>query len=128
MDQLATELDMDPLELRRKNFIPADGFPAALPHGVVYDSGNYQGSLAKLLEHVDVEAFRREQAELREQGIYRGDRLLDLRRDLRPGAVARARPAGLGPAGRVLRVRDRACARHGLGHRLHRHLAARPGP
>jgi carbon-monoxide dehydrogenase large subunit len=58
---------MDPLELRRKNFIPADGFPAELVHGMVYDSGNYQGSLDKLLTHVDVEAFRREQAELRER-------------------------------------------------------------
>jgi carbon-monoxide dehydrogenase large subunit len=72
MDQLAAELGMDPLELRRKNFIPADGFPAELVHGMVYDSGNYQASLAKLLEHVDVEAFRREQAELRQRGIYRG--------------------------------------------------------
>jgi carbon-monoxide dehydrogenase large subunit len=72
MDQLATELGMDPLELRRKNFIPADGFPAELPHGMIYDSGNYQASLDKLLTHVDVEAFRREQAELRERGIYRG--------------------------------------------------------
>jgi aerobic carbon-monoxide dehydrogenase large subunit len=72
MDQLATELGMDPLELRRKNFIPADAFPAELPHGMVYDSGDYDGALDKLLEHVDVEAFRREQAELREQGIYRG--------------------------------------------------------
>jgi len=72
MDQLAAELGMDPLELRRKNFIPADGFPAELVHGMVYDSGNYQGSLDKLLTHVDVEAFRREQAELRERGIYRG--------------------------------------------------------
>jgi carbon-monoxide dehydrogenase large subunit len=72
MSQLAAELGMDPLELRRKNFIPADGFPAELPHGMIYDSGNYQASLAKLLEHVDVEAFRREQAELRERGIYRG--------------------------------------------------------
>ena len=72
MDQLAAELGMDPLELRRKNFIPADGFPAELVHGMVYDSGNYQGSLDKLLTHVDVGAFRREQAELRERGIYRG--------------------------------------------------------
>jgi aerobic carbon-monoxide dehydrogenase large subunit len=72
MDQLAAELGMDPLELRRKNFIPADGFPAELVHGMVYDSGNYQASLDKLLTHVDVEAFRREQDELRKRGIYRG--------------------------------------------------------
>jgi len=72
IDQLATELGMDPLELRRRNFIKADEFPASLPHGVIYDSGNYDGALDKLLEHVDVAAFRREQAELRERGIYRG--------------------------------------------------------
>jgi carbon-monoxide dehydrogenase large subunit len=72
MDQLAHELGMDPVELRRRNFIPKEEFPAALPHGMVYDSGDYQGSLDKLLEHVDLEAFRREQAELRERGIYRG--------------------------------------------------------
>jgi carbon-monoxide dehydrogenase large subunit len=39
---------------------------------MVYDSGNYQASLDKLLEHVDLEAFRREQAELRERGVHRG--------------------------------------------------------
>jgi carbon-monoxide dehydrogenase large subunit len=72
MDQLARELDMDPLELRRKNFLRREEFPASLPHGVIYDSGDYDAALEKLLEHVDVDAFRREQAQLREQGIYRG--------------------------------------------------------
>jgi carbon-monoxide dehydrogenase large subunit len=72
MDQLADELGMDRLELRRKNFIPKDAFPAELPIGVVYDSGNYEGTLDRLLEMVDVNAFRKEQAELREQGVYRG--------------------------------------------------------
>ena len=72
VDQLAHELDMDPLELRRKNFIPKEDFPAEVAIGIVYDSGDYHGSLDRLLEHVDLEAFRREQAELRERGIYRG--------------------------------------------------------
>jgi aerobic carbon-monoxide dehydrogenase large subunit len=72
IEQLADELGMDSLELRRRNFIPKEDFPAAVAPGVVYDSGNYQGALDKLLEHVDVDAFRREQAELREQGIHRG--------------------------------------------------------
>jgi carbon-monoxide dehydrogenase large subunit len=72
LDQLAAELGMDPLDIRRKNFIPADEFPAELPIGVVYDSGDYDKSLNKLLEHVDVGAFRREQEELRAKGIYRG--------------------------------------------------------
>jgi carbon-monoxide dehydrogenase large subunit len=72
MDQAAGELGMDPLEIRRKNFIPKEDFPAELPIGVTYDSGDYEKSLAKLLEHVDVPAFRKEQEELRSKGIYRG--------------------------------------------------------
>ena len=43
VDQLAAELGMDPLELRRKNFIPTEDFPAETAVGVVYDSGNYHG-------------------------------------------------------------------------------------
>ena len=72
LDQLAHELGMDPLELRRKNFIAADSFPHEVAYGVVYDSGNYQGTLAKLLEHIDVDQVRREAEELRPKGIYRG--------------------------------------------------------
>ena len=72
VEQLAAELGMDALELRRKNFIPKEDFPAEVAIGIVYDSGDYHGSLDKLLEHVDVDAFRREQEELRSQGKYRG--------------------------------------------------------
>jgi aerobic carbon-monoxide dehydrogenase large subunit len=72
MDQLADELGMDRLELRRKNFIKKEDFPAEVALGVVYDSGDYEGTLDKLLGHVNLDEFRREQAELRERGIYRG--------------------------------------------------------
>jgi aerobic carbon-monoxide dehydrogenase large subunit len=72
LDQLADELGMDRLELRRKNFIPKEDFPAEIPIGVIYDSGDYDKTLDKLLEHVDLDAFRREQEELRAKGIYRG--------------------------------------------------------
>ena len=72
MDQLAAELGIDRLELRRRNFIAPEDFPAAVATGVVYDSGNYAGTLDKLLEHVDVAEFRREQEALRARGVYRG--------------------------------------------------------
>ncbi len=72
LDQVAHELGMDPLEIRRKNFIPKEDFPAAVATGVIYDSGDYHKSLDKLLEHVDVAAFRAEQEELRAKGVYRG--------------------------------------------------------
>jgi carbon-monoxide dehydrogenase large subunit len=72
LDGMAHELGMDPLEIRRKNFIPAEDFPAAVATGVIYDSGDYHKTLDKLLEHFDVAAFRREQEEQRAQGVYRG--------------------------------------------------------
>src|SRR3954452_22707025 len=70
MDQLADELGMDRLELRRKNFIQE--VPAELPHRVVYDSGNYDGTLDRCLEMLDLDGFRAEQEQLRSQGVYRG--------------------------------------------------------
>jgi len=72
VDQLAAELGMDSIELRRKNFIGADEFPYESAAGVIYDSGNYAGALDKLLGNFDLDGFRREQAQLRDQGIYRG--------------------------------------------------------
>ncbi len=65
IDQLAQELGMDPVELRRKNFIKADQFPYETPYGITYDSGNYEAALDRALEMVDMDAFRAEQASLR---------------------------------------------------------------
>ncbi|MBA3261068.1 MAG: xanthine dehydrogenase family protein molybdopterin-binding subunit [Thermoleophilaceae bacterium] len=72
MDKLARELGMDPLELRRKNFVRKEQFPFETALGIVYDSGDYHGSLDRLLENFDLDEFRSEQAGLREQGIHRG--------------------------------------------------------
>jgi carbon-monoxide dehydrogenase large subunit len=72
VEQLSHELGLDSLEVRRKNFIPKEDFPAQVAVGIVYDSGDYHGSLDRLLTHVDLEAFRREQEELRSKGIHRG--------------------------------------------------------
>ena len=72
LDQVAHELGMDPLEIRRKNFIPKEDFPAEVATGVIYDSGDYVKTLDKLMEHVDVDALRAEQEQLRSQGVYRG--------------------------------------------------------
>jgi aerobic carbon-monoxide dehydrogenase large subunit len=72
VEQLARELDLDPLAVRRRNFIPSDAFPAQVAHGPVYDSGDYGGALDRLLEHVDVGGFRAEQRRLRAAGLLRG--------------------------------------------------------
>ena len=72
LDQVAHELGISPVEIRRKNFIPKENFPAAVATGVVYDSGDYNKTLDRLLEHVDIDEVRREQESMRSQGIYRG--------------------------------------------------------
>jgi carbon-monoxide dehydrogenase large subunit len=72
IDQLASELGMDPIEMRRKNFIPTEDFPYETPYGITYDSGDYEKAMDRALEIVDMEAFRAEQAQLRSQGILRG--------------------------------------------------------
>jgi carbon-monoxide dehydrogenase large subunit len=72
VDQAAAEIGIAPVDIRRKNFIPTEDFPAEVAVGIVYDSGDYHGTLDKLLSKIDMDAFERERAELRERGIYRG--------------------------------------------------------
>ncbi len=72
MDLIARELDMDPVELRRKNFAQPDDFPLPVATGLAYDSGNYQAALDKALEMVGYQDLRAEQKRLREEGRYMG--------------------------------------------------------
>ena len=72
MDLAAKELGIDPVEIRRKNFIPPDAFPYTTPHGITYDSGNYEAALNRALELVEYEKWRKEQQEARKQGRYIG--------------------------------------------------------
>ena len=53
VDMAARDLGLDRVEIRRRNLIPAGSFPYRTPTGNIYDSGNYQGVLAKVLEEVD---------------------------------------------------------------------------
>jgi carbon-monoxide dehydrogenase large subunit len=76
IDLVAKELGMDPVEIRRKNFIQPDAFPYApacnLLNGLEYDSGDYEKTLARALEIVDYEGFRREQEAARAEGRFLG--------------------------------------------------------
>ena len=72
VDVLAAELGLDPVELRRKNFIQPDAFPYETPTGATYDSGDYEKPLAVALETADYAGLRAEQARLRKEGRYLG--------------------------------------------------------
>ncbi len=72
VDVLAHELEMDPAELRMKNFIRPEQFPYKSALGWEYDSGNYAGALRKAMEKIDYAGLRREQAEKRKRGELMG--------------------------------------------------------
>ena len=68
LDVLAAELGMDPVELRRRNLIPANAFPHVTATGERYDSGDYQAALDLALSMAGYEELRAEQARRLEAG------------------------------------------------------------
>jgi aerobic carbon-monoxide dehydrogenase large subunit len=72
VDLLADELEMDPVELRMKNFIRSDQFPYTTKTGWTYDSGDYHAAMNEAVRIAGYEELRREQAERRERGEYMG--------------------------------------------------------
>ncbi|MDH3499698.1 MAG: xanthine dehydrogenase family protein molybdopterin-binding subunit, partial [Acidimicrobiia bacterium] len=63
IDHLARELDIDPVEIRRRNFIEPDEFPHTTAVGAVYDSGRYAAALDVAVERADYAGLRQAQRE-----------------------------------------------------------------
>jgi aerobic carbon-monoxide dehydrogenase large subunit len=93
MDLAARELGIDPIEIRRRNFLRPDEFPH--DHVIIYqdfaplyyDSGNYEPVLDQTLERIGWETFRKEeQPRLRAEGRHVGI-----------GVVAYVEGTGIGP-------------------------------
>ena len=96
VDMAADELGMDPVELRRKNFIQPDEFPLTTVMGANYDSGDYDAALSEVLRIADYDGLLREQAERRARGdhLQLGIGMATLcRGDRRRGGVRRGRGA-----------------------------------
>lgn len=68
IDLAAAELDMDPVELRRRNFLRPDEFPYRTVVGASYDSGDYDLPLREALRLADYDELRAEQARRIEAG------------------------------------------------------------
>ncbi|HET9671817.1 MAG TPA: xanthine dehydrogenase family protein molybdopterin-binding subunit, partial [Actinomycetota bacterium] len=66
IDLLAVELELDPVELRRRNFVRT--FPHETVTGLTYDSGDYEGALDEALSIVGYGDLRAEQARRRAAG------------------------------------------------------------
>ena len=72
VDLVAQELKLDPVEIRRKNFIQPKEFPFTQNFGLVVDSGDYDKSLDRALELAGYNDVRKRQAEGRKHGKYIG--------------------------------------------------------
>jgi carbon-monoxide dehydrogenase large subunit len=78
VDCLARRLELDPADVRRRNYIRADelpwdfGMPYRDGNPLVYDSGDFPAALEAALGAAGYEAFRREQPALRARGVWRG--------------------------------------------------------
>ncbi|MCL4867535.1 MAG: xanthine dehydrogenase family protein molybdopterin-binding subunit [Anaerolineae bacterium] len=68
VDLAARDLGMDPLDIRRKNFIPADEFPYQTPVAFLYDSGDYHKLFDKAVAMADYQGMRQAQAAARAEG------------------------------------------------------------
>ncbi|MFC6080693.1 xanthine dehydrogenase family protein molybdopterin-binding subunit [Sphaerisporangium aureirubrum] len=68
MDELAHELKLDPIEVRRRNWIRHEEFPYATIAGLTYDSGNYEAATDKALGLFGYDALRAEQSDRRARG------------------------------------------------------------
>ena len=70
VDKAARELGVDPIKLRRQNFI--ESFPYATPVAVEYDTGDYTATMDKLEEMIDIPGFAARRAESEAKGKLRG--------------------------------------------------------
>jgi aerobic carbon-monoxide dehydrogenase large subunit len=68
----AAKIGMDAAEIRRRNLLPDDKYPATSAAGLKFENLSHHASLDKILRMMDYESLRAEQAHLRGQGIHRG--------------------------------------------------------
>ncbi|MEX2631278.1 MAG: molybdopterin cofactor-binding domain-containing protein [Tistlia sp.] len=72
MQRIAVELALDPLEVVRRNLIPAGSFPYRAPAGALYDSGDYQAAVERAVEEGGLAELRRRRVEARAAGRLYG--------------------------------------------------------
>ncbi len=72
IDRAASEMGINPLTLRKRNFIRPAQMPFAASSGVTYDSGDFQGVLNKAIEMSDHANFAKRRKESRKRGKLRG--------------------------------------------------------
>ncbi|MGZ5937812.1 MAG: xanthine dehydrogenase family protein molybdopterin-binding subunit, partial [Rhizomicrobium sp.] len=72
IERAAVELKMDPLTLRKKNFIPKSKMPYTNTSGVVYDSGDFAHVTEECLKLADHKGYTARRNESKKKGKLRG--------------------------------------------------------
>jgi carbon-monoxide dehydrogenase large subunit len=72
VDEAARVANIDPVEIRRRNFIPPSAMPFKTPVGTVYDSGEFETLLDKGLQASGYGGFEKRRAGAKAKGLYRG--------------------------------------------------------
>lgn len=72
MDEVAHRVGLDPLEVRRRNYVQPDEFPYVSVTGMTYDSGSFVEALDKVAAQAGYDRLREQQAQARAQGRYLG--------------------------------------------------------
>ena len=117
MDAAARQLGMDPAEIRRRNFIPADAFPYQTATGLLYDSGDFHTAFDRALGMAGYAGLRERQAS--ESGPFRtgiGIATVTKASGGKAGVRKSLTRVTMTPDGRVVIVTDVIAARTGHGH------------
>ena len=72
IDLVARKLELDPADVRRRNFIEPSAFPFTTSTGLTYDSGDYAKTMEKALQLADYRGLRVRQTALRKEGRFLG--------------------------------------------------------
>jgi carbon-monoxide dehydrogenase large subunit len=72
MDRAARVIGVDPIEIRRRNFIPASAMPHKVQTGITYDSGDFVHVMDECLKLADWDGFAKRAAETKKSGKLRG--------------------------------------------------------
>src|SRR5581483_2327875 len=72
IDIVAHELGVDPVEMRKRNYIRSDEMPYTTPNGCVYDSGDYAAMLDRALELIDRDSLAARRRDAEERGLLLG--------------------------------------------------------
>jgi carbon-monoxide dehydrogenase large subunit len=87
VDAGARALGMDPIDFRRKNLLADDAFPCTTPSGMKFEGMSHHECMDKLVDMMDLPRLRREQAQLRKQGIWRGIGVISMIEITNPSAL-----------------------------------------